>query len=152
MNHPAAPACQLRVAATASDKVAAFIRGERFEIGAPLTFDDKYPGISALEALAAALAADVVNGLRLRASRRRLEVAEAEAIIKVWLVNPLSFLEVVGETGDPAIERIHLQLYLSTIEPESAIRELLKQTLARSPLYLTLSKAARLEVELAIAI
>ncbi len=152
MTQPAAPACQLRVASTAPDKVAAYVRTERFEVGPPLTFDEKYHGVSALEALAGALAGDVMNGLRLRARRRRVELSEVEAVIKVWLVNPLSFLEVVGEAGNPAIERIQLQLYVSTLEAESAIRELLDQTLARSPLYLTLSKAATLEVDFAVAI
>ncbi len=152
MTQPAAPACQLRVASTAGDKVAAYVRGERFEIGAALTFDEKYRGVSALEALAGALAADVVNGLRLRARQRRLELGEIEGVVKLWLVNPLTFLEVLGEAGDPAIERLHLQLYLSTLEPESAIRELLDYTLTRSPLYLTLLKAAKVEVAFAIAI
>jgi hypothetical protein len=68
------------------------------------------------------------------------------------LENPLSFLEVVGEEGSAAIHLLRLQLFISTLESEPVIRGLLDQTLARSPLYLTLSKAAKVQVDFQIAI
>ena len=152
MREPATPTCQLRVASQSGDSLAAYVRRQRFEIGPPLTFDESYSGISALEIFAGAFAADVINGLRLRARKRRIEIRQLEGVVKVWLVNPLTFLEVVGEEGDASIESLRLQLYVSTLEQETAVRELLDETLARSPLYLTVAKCAKVQVDFEIAI
>jgi len=152
MSEPAPLTCQLRVASTNDDSIAAYVRRHRLEIGQPLTFDEKYLGVTALETFAGAFAADIINGLRRRAKKRRLEVGEVEGVVKVWLENPLAFLEVVGETGTPSICLLRLQLYISTAEPEASVRVLLAETLARSPLYLTLSKAAKVEVNFQLAI
>jgi hypothetical protein len=152
MREPATPTCQLRVASQSGDSLAAYVRRQRFEIGPPLTFDESYSGISALEIFAGAFAADVINGLRLRARKRRIEIRQLEGVVKVWLVNPLAFLEVVGEEGDASIESLRLQLYVSTLEQETAVRELLDETLARSPLYLTVAKCAKVQVDFEIAI
>jgi hypothetical protein len=152
MNEPAPPTCQLRLAATSQDCVSAFIRQGQVEIGRPLTFDERYSGVTALEAFAGAFAADVINGLRLRAKNKRVEILQIEALVKVWLRNPLTFLEVVGESGDPSIQSLRLQLYVSTVESEEVVRALLDKTLERSPLFLTLCKAAEVQVNLELAI
>jgi hypothetical protein len=152
MSEPRPPTCQLRIATKGEDLVAGYIRRQRWEIGLPLTFDEEYSGITALDAFASAFAADIINGLRLRAKNQRVEILQVEAVVKVWLANPLTFLEVVGEQGDDSIESLRLHLYISTVEPEEVVRALLDKTLARSPLYLTLCKAARVQVDFEIAI
>ena len=152
MSEPATPTCQLRVASQSGDLLAAYVRRQRFEIGPPLTFDESYSGISAIEAFAGAFAADVINGLRLRARKKRVEIRQLEGVVKVWLTNPLTFLDVVGEEGDASIESLRLQLYVSTLEQETAVRALLQETLARSPLYLTMARAAKVQVDFEIAI
>jgi hypothetical protein len=152
MSQPATPTCQLRVASQSRDSLVAYVRRQRFEIGSPLTFDESYSGISALEMFAGAFAADVMNGLRLRAGKRRVEIRQLEGMVKVWLVNPLAFLEVVGEEGDASIETLRLQIYVSTLEEEAVVKQLLEETLARSPLYLTLAKCAQVQVDFEIAI
>jgi hypothetical protein len=151
MSQPAMPTCQLRVASQSGDSLAAYVRRQRFEIGPPLTFDESYSGISALEMFAGAFAADVMNGLRLRARKRRVKIRQLEGMVKVWLVNPLTFLEVVGEEGDASIETLRLQIYISTLENEAVVRKLLEETLARSPLYLTVAKCAKVQVDFEIA-
>ena len=148
----APPTCQLRIASTSTDLVTAYVRRQRWEIGRPITFDEQYSSITALEAFASAFAADIMNGLRLRAKNKRVEILQLEAVVKVWLRNPLTFLEVVGEDGDASIQSLRLQLYVSTVEPEEKVRELLQKTLACSPLYLTLAKAAEVQVDFEIAI
>ena len=148
----AAPTCQLRIASTGAESVTAYARRHRWELGRPITFDEQYPSITALEAFSAAFAADIINGLRLRAKNQRVEIAQIEAVVKVWLRNPLTFLEVVGEGGDASIESLRLQLYVSTVDPEDVVRELLKKTMGCSPLYLTVSKAAQVHVDFEVAI
>jgi hypothetical protein len=148
----ALPTCQMRIASTSADLVTTYARRQRWEIGRPITFDEQYSSITALEAFASAFAADIMNGLRLRATNKRVEILQIEAVVKVWLTNPLTFLEVVGESGDASIQRLHLQLYVSTVEPEEIVQGLLEKTLACSPLYLTLRKAAEVKIDLEIAI
>jgi hypothetical protein len=148
----APPTCQLRVASTGADLVTTYARRQRWEIGRPITFDEQYASITALEAFAGAFAADIMNGFRLRAANKRIEILQIEGLMKVWLTNPLTFLEVVGESGDASIRMLHLHLYISTVEPEEAVLGVLQKTLACSPLYLTLSKAAEVKIDLEIAI
>ena len=148
----AAPTCQLRIASTGAESVTAYARRHRWEIGRPLSFDEQYPGITALEAFASAFAADIINGIRLKAKAQRVEILQIEAVVKLWLRNPLTFLEVVGEGGDASIESLRLHLYISTVDPEEVLRELLKKTMACSPLYLTLAKAAQVHIDFEIAI
>jgi hypothetical protein len=152
MSEAVPPTCQLRVASRKEDSIAAYVRQQRFEIGQPLTFDEQYSGITALETLAGAFAADIINGLRRRALKKRVEIRQIEGVVKVWLVNPLTFLEVVGEEGNASIESVRLQLYVSTLQPETAIRAFLDETLAHSPIYLTLFKATNVRVDFEIAI
>jgi hypothetical protein len=148
----AAPTCQLRIASTSAELVTAYARRHRWEIGRPIAFDEQYSGITALESFAGAFAADIINGLRLRAKTQRVEILQIEAVVKLWLRNPLTFLEVVGESGDASVERLWLHLYVSTIEPEEVVQRLLKKTMACSPLYLTLSKATQVQVDFEVAI
>lgn len=152
MSEPTPPACQLRVHSENADKATAYARQQRLEIGRPHTFDEKYEGITALEAFAGALMADIINGLQLRARQRRIAIERIEGVVKVWLKNALTFLAVVGEEGDPSIESVTVQLYVSTLQTEMAVGALLEETLSRSPLYLTLCKAATVKVNFQVAI
>lgn len=146
------PACQLRVHSESADRATAFVRQQRLEIGRPLSFDEKYEGITAIEAFAGALMADIINGLQLRAKERRIEIERVEGVVKIWLKNALTFLPVVGEEGDPSVESASVQLYVSTLAPEEAVRSLLEETLARAPIYLTLRKAATVSVNFQVVI
>ena len=51
-----------------------------------------------------------------------------------------------------AIKRLRLQLFVNTLESEPVVRDLLNETLKRSPLYLTLLKASEVQVDFQIAI
>jgi hypothetical protein len=151
MNELVKPTCELRIASSNENSAAVYIRQRRLEIGQPLGFDEKYSGISALEAFSGAFAVDIINGLLLRARKRRIQIDQIEGLVKLWLGNPLTFLEVVGEEGDPSIEALFLQLYVSTFEMEPLVKALLDETLAHSPLFLTLRKAAIVRVNFQIA-
>ncbi len=152
MSEPTPPACQLRVHSDHTEKATAYVRKQRLEIGRPHTFDEKYEAITALEAFAGALAADIINGLHLRARQRRIAIERIEGVVKVWLRNALTFLAVVGEEGDPSIETVTVQLYVSSPETEELVRSLLDETLRRSPLHLTLCKAAKVTVNFQVTI
>jgi len=138
----------VRVGSTPTDAARVLVRKHTVEVGAPLSFDVDYPSVTALEHLLAALGADLVNGLRAQAKRKRIEVDRVEATVDGWLNNPLAFLGVVGETGHPGLKRVSIRLYVSTFHARSEVEELLAQVRQRSPLLHTLSPTVAIEIQL----
>ncbi len=128
------------------------VRKRGFEVGAPLSFDSAYDGVTAVEQLLGAMGADLVNGLLARAKKRRVEIDSAEATVEATLNNPLMYLDVVGEQGTTAIERVVARVYINTFAQESEIQELWAAMLERSPLVNTLKQAVKLDLSFKIAI
>lgn len=128
------------------------VRKRSFEVGAPLTFDSAYDGVTAVEQLLGALGADLVNGLLARAKKRRVEIDSAEATVEAALDNPLMYLDVVGEQGTTAITSIIARVYVSSFAAEADIKNLWAEMLERSPLVSTLKRAVKLELSFKIAI
>ena len=60
-----------------------------------------------------AVGGEVVNGLRAFADRRRLSIDAVEAVVSGALENGLTYLEVIGEQGQPKIARIHVKVFAS---------------------------------------
>lgn len=140
----------LRVSAAGDGSATAFTRTHRFVVGAPVTFDEQDPRVSALEYVLGAFGADLVNGLVAAARARHRVVDHAEAVVKGELDDPLAHLGVIGATGHPGLARVHVKVYASTNEDEHTIQDLWKQTLERSPLVRTLERAVKLDLELAV--
>lgn len=128
------------------------VRKRSFEVGAPLSFDNAYEGVTAIEQLLGALGADLVNGLIARARKRRVEIDSAEATVEAKLNNPLVYLDVVGESGHTGIEEIAVRVYVSSFAPETDIKSLWAEMLERSPLVNTLKKAVKLDLSFKVAI
>ena len=128
------------------------VRKRGFEVGAPLSFDSAYDGVTAVEQLLGAMGADLVNGLLARAKKRRVEIDSAEATVEATLNNPLMYLDVVGAQGTTAIERVVARVYINTFAQESEIQELWAAMLERSPLVNTLKQAVKLDLSFKIAI
>ncbi|MCA9520522.1 MAG: OsmC family protein, partial [Myxococcales bacterium] len=125
-----------------------YVRTSRVPVGAPLSFDAEYPAVSALEQVLVAVAADLVQGLALLARRRRLAIDRLEAVIHGRLGNPLVYLGVVGESGDPGLASLACKIYVDTLEDEARVRSVFDESLRRSPLYNTFARAVRFEIEL----
>lgn len=141
--------CTLRVTAPERDVARVTTRRHQFAVGRPLELDEASPRIAALEYALGAVAAEAVNGLRVFAARRRLELDAVEALITGELTHGLAYLEVVGEPAPPTIARIRLQVFVASAE-EAAVRALWKQLLDRLPLACTLRLAVPIESELII--
>ena len=136
---------------TAPDPAAARVSvGRRqFSIGKPLEFDEASPHVAAIEYALGAVGGEVVNGLRAFADRRRLPVDAVEAVVTGELENGLTYLEVVGEQGQPRIARIHLKVFVASGDA-AATRALFEQMLERLPLVCTLRAAVALTIDLNI--
>lgn len=137
----------LRVHSDDPGRATVYVRRHRFEVGVPLQFDDEYPLVTALEHALGALAADVVVGLRRVAKRRRVDVDRVEAIVRAQVDNPLTFLQVVGEDGDPGLERIAIKVYVSSVDPLERVEEVWQEALSISPLARTFARSVALELE-----
>jgi hypothetical protein len=117
-----------------------------------LPFDPDEGRVTALEYALGALGADLVNGFRVVARKRRLTIDEVEATVDATLENPLTHLGVVGESGHPGLSRVWIRVHVATFEPEDAVREAWEVTLERSPLLRTIAAAARVEATMTITV
>ncbi|HVC34971.1 MAG TPA: OsmC family protein [Chloroflexota bacterium] len=140
----------LRVRATVEGQATVYARQHCFVVGAPLQFDGRYAQITALEYALGAVGADVVNGLRLRARKRRLRLDDVEAVVSGQLNNALTYLGVVGETGHPGLERLAVKVYVGSDASEEALRQLWDETLAASPLVRTFQSALDLDLTMKV--
>lgn len=147
-----APTWHLRVSSAGRDVGTVFVRKHRFTVGAPVQFDEEYPGVTAVEHVLGAFAADVTNGLYVTARRRRVELDRVEARIEGTLENPLTHLAVVGESGSPRIDGIVLKVYASTMAEQEDVDRVWEETLERSPLVQTFRSCVKLDLGLEVVL
>lgn len=134
---------------TAPDpEVARVSAGRRqFAIGRPVEFDETSPRVAAIEFALGAVGGEIVNGLRVFAARRRLAIDAIEALVTGELENGLTYLEVIGEQGQPRIAHVHVKVFVASGDA-AATGALFDQLLDRLPLVCTLRAALHLSVEL----
>jgi len=140
----------LRVTGGVRDVARVAVRRQQFSVGRPIEFDETSPRIAALEYALGAVGAEVVNGLREFAHRRRLQLDAVEALVTGELEHELVYLDVIGESGHPAIRRLHVKVFVSCAEAR-AVRTLFDEVLEKLPLTRTLSVATRLSTELILS-
>jgi len=142
----------IRAHSTQRDVVTVHARRHTFRVGAPIHFDVEYDEVSALEYALGALAADVLGSFRSLAHRRRLDVDHVEALVHGELGNPLMFLGVIGESGDPGISQLRVKCYVSSLDEQDRVRAVWDEALARSPLARTFTAAGKLEISMQVVI
>lgn len=138
----------VRVAATSPAAATVYVRKHRFEVGEPVSFDREAVKPSALEHVLGAIGADVVTGFLKRAKLRRLEVDSVEAVVEGRLENPLMFLGVVGETGEPRMKTVRVRVWVSTPRSAADVEPVWQEALAASPLVTTFRRTLDLELSL----
>jgi hypothetical protein len=139
----------LRVTAPARHIARVSIRRNQFSAGRPLEFDAASPRIASVEYALGAMGAEIVNGLRDFADRRRLEIDAIEATVTGEVSHALSYLEVIGEYGEPRIDRAAIKVFVATSE-DREVRALFDELLTRLPLFCTLRSAIAVSTELII--
>lgn len=145
-----APRFSLRVIADPAAQPRAYVRRDSFDIGAPLTFDVHYAGITALDYLLGAVAGGIVSGMQESCRRNRIGFGHIEAVIHAELHNALISLGVVGETGDPGIRSLELKVYVETTADEADVRRAWEEMLRRSPLWHTFKRLTQFNLNLEI--
>lgn len=137
----------LRVTSGAGDVARVAVRRQQFAVGRPIEFDEATPRIAAIEYALGAAGGEIVNGMRVFAERRRLTIDAIEAVVTADIEHALAYLEVVGETGLPAIRRVHVKVFVSCADHHAA-RELFDTVRKKLPLTALLASAAPLTTEL----
>lgn len=140
----------LRIIAEEKEPATVYVRKHQFRVGVPLQFDPEYQHITALEYALGALSADVVEGLQVISHRRRLRLYCIEAVVSGELNNPLTYLGVVGETGNPGLEHVNMTVYVSSTAKEEDIKEIWGEMLQKSPLVQTLKPTVKLDFVLKV--
>ncbi|MFH1532189.1 MAG: OsmC family protein [Pseudomonadota bacterium] len=120
----------------------AYCRNFSLDIGQPVSFEEKDAYPSAVEVLLAALTGDLAVGFSSAIAQAGLDVDDVEITARGQLANVLAHLGL--EAGDPSFAKIEVKAYASTMDDEDLVRRLWDQTVARSPLAQTLSKATEL--------
>ncbi len=137
----------VRVRAESKKSARVHARNHSFRVGPALSFEPSDELPSALEHLLGALASDLATTFWSYAKRRRIFVEAIELSLNCQLQNPLMHLGVLGAEGSPAIESISGVFYASVeAESDEAVQSLWEQTLAASPIYSTLSRAAQIKL------
>jgi uncharacterized OsmC-like protein/TusA-related sulfurtransferase len=124
-------------------------RNHTFVAGQPADFSPKVNAPSAVDYLLASLATCLTVGFKAQASRRNIEIDNLELSLKGGLDNVLYHMELEDE-GSPRVEQITGTFYVSSPESEEILVELWDNTLARSPIYQTLNRAVRIDINLSI--
>jgi len=137
----------LRVTAPGPGVARVSVGGRQFSNGRPLEFDEVSPHVAAIAYALGAVGGEVVNGLRAFADRRRLAIDAVEAVVTGELENGLTYLEVIGEQGQPRIARIHVKVFVASADA-AATSALFEHVLDRLPLVCTLRAALALTIEL----
>lgn len=137
----------VRVLPNGTAAATTYCRNHAFHVHKQASFDTADPQPSALEYLLGSFAADLVIGLEGIAAQRGLELEDVEASLTVVLNNPLVFLGVLGEEGETGITAIHGTVYVHADDP-ARLEPVWQETLRRSPLYNTLKRCIKIEIQL----
>jgi hypothetical protein len=137
----------LRILAGADDLARVTARRQQFVVGRPIEFDETTSRIAAVEYALGAAGAEIVNGLRVFAERRRLDIEAMEALVTAEIDHALAYLEVVGESDSPTIRRVHIKVFAACADHRGT-RELFEGMQRKLPLLAMLRRATELTTEL----
>ena len=139
---------RLRARSTGGMRSTAYCRNFAFTVGQPASFEEKDEHPSAVEMLLGALAGDLATGFFTACARAGLQVDDVEITARAGLHNVLAHLGL--EEGDPSLEAVVIKVFASTMDDEAKVRAVWDDVWRRSPVAMTLAKAARLDAQLTI--
>jgi len=140
-------AWSLRVRWNEGQSSTVYARNNAFTVGPPASFRDKDPYPSAIEYLLGALGADLVSGFQKNAASRGITIDALEMALTGRLENPLAYIGVIGETGEPYMSEVEGILYASINASEEVAQAAWQTTLERSPVANTLRRSATIRIE-----
>jgi hypothetical protein len=139
---------RLRTRVTGHQKSTTYCRNFSFDVGQPVSFEEKDQYPSAVEYLLGALSASLATGFATEAARAGLTIDDIEITAHGQLNNPLALLGL--EDGDPAFSCIDIRCFASTFDDEGKVRAAWDLAVRSSPLVATLRRAVELNLKLSV--
>jgi TusA-related sulfurtransferase len=132
----------------AAGRATVYARNHRWEVGQPASFDVRDDAPSAIEYVLGALAAALATGLRLRASRENVEIADLEVSLNAGLENVFAFIGDELGRGHSGMSDIAGSVYVRSPADAAVLRRLWSETLDVSPILNSLVHPVKIDVEL----
>ena len=139
---------RLRSRATGHLKSTVYARNFSFDIGQPVSFEQKDANPCALEFLFGALASSLTTGFATECARDGLEVDDIEVSLSGTLNNILVHMGL--EDGDASVQAIILKCFASSFDDGAKVTAAWQRTIVRSPIVATLKKCVELQMQLVI--
>jgi TusA-related sulfurtransferase len=139
---------RVRARLSGNQEAVIFARNFSWKLGQPASFEEKDNHPSAMEAMLAALTAELVNSFATACRQNGLGIDELEGTTKAKLHNVLAHLGM--EEGDPSLASADVTVFITSPAPGAELRSVFSGVLDRAPLYRTLSKAAQVSARLVI--
>jgi uncharacterized OsmC-like protein/TusA-related sulfurtransferase len=136
-----------RIRCNAGLEANVYVRNHSFSAGQPVSFDVADKSVSAMEYMLGALGACIAVGFQWRASRRGINLQNLEVAVQARLSNVLVYLGLEDE-GHPGVTGLHLVVYVDSEADESLLKEVLLDTIRRSPMTQTLHHSVTTDVEI----
>jgi hypothetical protein len=140
----------VRVQRSAAGTMRGYARAQSFDIGSQASLRESDPQPSAIEYALGALGGDLLCGFERAAETAGVRLHAAEIALAGRLDNILVHLGVIGEQGHPGITAIEGKAYVSADGDQDVIESAWRTTLARSPLYNTLTRCATVSIVLRV--
>lgn len=137
---------RVRTRSTGPQQSTVYCRNFSFQVGQAASFEEKDNHPSALEYLAGALSASLTTAYTTNCAKAGLKIDDVEITLRCKLENVLAHVGI--EDGSPAISNIDLKCFVTSMEDQSTLQQLWKETLERAPLFVTLKKAVPLNVKI----
>lgn len=130
---------RIRTRSTAPLQSTVYCRNFSFNVGQAASFEEKDKNPSAIEYLAGALSASLSTAYSTECAKSGLRLDDVEITLRCKLNNVLAHLGL--EKGDAGISNIDIKCFVTSMEDETALKQVWKETLERAPLFVTLKKA-----------
>jgi hypothetical protein len=143
-------AFEVRVQHTTTGVARAYARAQAFDVGSQASLVEADFQPSAVEYMLGALGGDLLRGLDRAAAAAGVTLYAAEIALSGRLDNILVHLGVIGEQGHPGFRTVDGTLYVSSDGDRPTLESVWQRTLARSPLYNTLTRCVDVRIRLAV--
>ncbi|WP_291319441.1 OsmC family protein [Desulfonatronospira sp.] len=139
---------RVRTRSTGSQKSTVYCRNFSWNIGQPISFEEKDEYPCSVEALLGALGGALASGYATECSKEGIEMDDIEITVRGKLTNVLAHVGL--EEGDPGFGVIEVKCYASSMDDEKRVRDAWDRTVRRSPLAATLAKGTELQTKLMV--
>ncbi|MDQ1914283.1 hypothetical protein RAC89_28290 [Paenibacillus sp. GD4] len=117
------------------------------QIDKQISFDSEYKPVTSLEYFAGSVLSSILLSFLEQSKKRGSIIEEMEGVLNLSLENPLSLIGVKGYDEEPFISKMIVTVFLYVDLEDKAFDDFCLGALANSPIYNTLKRSMKLEVQ-----